>query len=629
MANINDNKDNNNQQDNLITNQELSFSKGNQNEDRGIVFGDTPTGGQTNGATKPQPQGTKDVKTGQTDSSTVSGSSTGTKEQKTPEQIQKEQNDANTEYNNKLIEQARKDFERLERERLEKEKQALWKEAKDSAEYAQYLKENELTDKFGDENGWKTWDNSIYWDFKQYGKELKLDDNNKVDLNYQGIEEDLAAKQIKIEPLEVDENLDFILPQYGVQDFINERALWQKGTYNLLGEPGWFYFKIFFKFNDFKGLFGGILDNKLPKTSALRYLAGIRDHYRNDKIYDRMLALARFTFTLSYINSQSPWFFSGLSGVNMLNAVEMSEFTKEKNIDIICNNDAIDMRLNTLLDMYRKACYDEINQKEIIPENLRKFDMSIVFMNIPIRYLQTAIILSGKNNALSHFTNDKNINKAIDKINNVTSFLTGNTDITTFDYKTIQGGGSGGASPVNRLSFQMYTLRNCEINLETFKNYLPSSASNTEFFKLGGGAIKINYDRCFKHTFNEWNQMMYGTDSFIYDQSDNYINPNNLTSLIDHSRYSDINLVNAVNDQNRRINGIKNSIYNSFFNKDATAYKSLIDFSETIIKDSMINSKNDAFLGNIYDIENTDRNDWSATWKRTKDKIKNFFTDGW
>ena len=616
MANINDNKDNNKQQDNLITNSELVFSKGNQDEDRGIVFG-----GNNSSYVQTTTAGTD----GQFKSKETGDS--GSKPEKTEQQKQEEENNRINEQNKKTQEAADAQYTKEQLEKINKEKEALWKEAKTNAEYAQYLKDNNLTDNFG--SSYTGWDNSIYWDFKQYGPELELNDKNKIDLDYGDVADDLANNQIKIEPLEVDENLDFILPQYGVQDFINERALWQKGTYNLLGEPGWFYFKIFFKFNDFKGLFGGILDNKLPKTSALRYLAGIRNYYQTDKIYDRMLALARFTFTLSYINSKSPWFFSGLSGVNMLNAVEMSEFTKEKSIDIICNNDAIDMRLNTLLDMYRKACYDEINQKEIIPENLRKFDMSIVFMNIPIRYLQTAIILSGKNNALSHFTNDKNINKAIDEINKVTGFMKGNTDITTFDYKSIQGGGPGGASPVNRLSFQMYTLRNCEINLETFKNYIPSSISNTEFFKLGGGAIKINYDRCFKHTFNEWNQMMYGTDSFIYDQADNYINQNNLTSLIDHSRYSDINLVNAVNDQNKRINGIKNSIYNSFFNKDATAYKSLIDFSETIIKDSMINAKSKSFLGNIYDIENTDRNDWEATWLRTREKIKNFVNEDW
>ena len=618
-----------NNNDNLFTYSDIILNRSNQilNSEEEIVFG-----GSTSSATSAEKGNTLNTPTGQTDSSTTGGSGTKTTETKTPEQIQKEKEQKEAEEQRKREEAAKQKLEEEERKRLAELKRAEWEEAKGNSEYLAELgitdqmtpeERNEILKKeFG--SSYTGWDNTHYWDWKTYGKELSNSDDNKIDLNYED-----PSHLAGLEPAEIDSNLDFTLPQYGVQDFINERALWQKGTYNLLGEPGWFYFKIFFKFNDFKGLFGGILDNKLPKTSALRYLAGIRNYYRNDKIYDRMLALARFTYTLSYINSQSPWFFNGISGLNKLNSVEMSEFTKEKSIDIICNSEAIDMRLNTLLDMYRKACYDEINQKEIIPENLRKFDMSIIIMNIPIKYLQTAIILSGKNNALSHFTNNKTINSAIDKINNFTGFISGNTDITTFDYKSING---DYGNPLNRLSFQMYTLRNCEINIESFNNYLPSTVNNSEFFKLGGGAIKINYDRCFKHTFNEWNQMMYGTDSFIYDHPDNYINQNNLTQLIKSGeyKYSDINLVNAINDQNKRINGIKNSIYNSFFNKDATAYKSLIDFSEAVIKDSMINTHNTAFLGNIYDdTQQVDRNNWADMWNKTKNKISNFFTDGW
>ena len=48
------------------------------------------------------------------------------------------------------------------------------------------------------------------------------------------------------------------------------------------------------------------------------------------------------------------------------------------------------MKLNTLFDLYRFACYDDIYKKEIIPENLRKFDMEILIMNIPLKYFQTA-----------------------------------------------------------------------------------------------------------------------------------------------------------------------------------------------------------------------------------------------
>jgi len=423
-------------------------------------------------------------------------------------------------------------------------------------------------------------------------------------------------------------NLDFLIPSYGVQDFINDRAMWAKGTHNMTGEPGWFYFKLFFKFNDDKGLFGGLMGDTIPVSSAIRYLYGIRDFYKHDKIYDRMMALTKFTFTLSYINSISPWFFIGLNGINKLNAFNLRDTnSKDKTIDIICNVDAIDMRLNTLLDMYKYACYDEMNFKEIIPENLRKFDMSILIMNIPIKYFQTAIIVSGKNPKLGQIGSNGStiINKALSGINKITGMASG-SDNNLYKYKTTIGDGN---IENNRLSFQMFTLKNCEIDPISFENYMPGSINNSQFFNLGHGAIKINYDRCFKHTANEWNSMMYGSDGFLYDKFDNYARSNRgklLDALFGNNKDSLPNDIKPLfvedTSQSSRIDAIKKSIYNNFFNKDTEAYKSLIDFSESVIEDSMINVNDPYYLGNIGMKYND--NDYKDIWNKTKNKLKKF-----
>lgn len=425
-----------------------------------------------------------------------------------------------------------------------------------------------------------------------------------------------------------DTYLNFFLPEYGVQDFINERALWQKGTHNLTGEPGWFYFKIFFHFNDFKGLFGGVLNNELPSTSALRYLFGIRKYYKLEQIQDRMLALLKFTYTLSYINSTCPWFFIGISNMNELNGLHLYELTKEKSFEIICNTEAIDMRLNTLLDMYRYACYDEINCKEIIPENLRKFDMSIILMNVPIKYFQTGMIVAGDTANLAQVGKNKKtvLNKIINGINKTSQILASTANIETYDYKTLTGKNN---TQIDKLSFQMFTLKNCEIDPISFKQYIPSSINNSQFFKLGGASIKIKYDRIYKHTFNEWQQMMYGSTGFLYDARSNFTNIHQknvlLQNTIDHTKYEGYFNQAAEATNNQRLNAIRDSKYNIFFNKDLDAYKSLIDFSEAVIKDSLINVNNPKFLGNIYD-EHLDPNDWEATWLKARDNFTNFFS---
>ena len=43
-----------------------------------------------------------------------------------------------------------------------------------------------------------------------------------------------------------DGNLNFFLPNYGVEEYLLDRASWQKQLNTITGEPGWFYFKIFF-----------------------------------------------------------------------------------------------------------------------------------------------------------------------------------------------------------------------------------------------------------------------------------------------------------------------------------------------------------------------------------------------
>ena len=414
--------------------------------------------------------------------------------------------------------------------------------------------------------------------------------------------------------------LDLSVPNYGVQEFINERALWQKGIHNLTGEPGWFYFKIFFNFKDPKGLFGGILTNEIPLTCALRYLYGIRKFYKISKIEDRILSLARFAFTLSYINSISPWFFIGLNGVNRINAVNIFEPTKEKSIDIICNGESVDMRLNTLLDMYKYACYDEINQKEIIPQNLRKFDMQILIMNAPIKYFQTAMMTSGQDSTMSQIGSNGStvLNKVIKGLNEVTSFINGSSG-NKFNYKTIQGTDN---SINDKLSFQLYELKNCEIDPVSFEGYAPSSMNNSQFFRQGLGSIKINYDRAYKVSFNEWTEMMFGTLGVLYDKniSDLTSKENLLKNAFNTENYLRTNDT-SVNSE--RIKAINKSIYNTFFNKDTESYKGLIDFSEAVIQDSLINVDDPYYLGNIG--ENMDINSYEDLWKQTKKRVTDFF----
>lgn len=312
-----------------------------------------------------------------------------------------------------------------------------------------------------------------------------------------------------------DGNLNFFLPNYGVEEYLLDRASWQKQLNTITGEPGWFYFKIFFNFNTEYGLLGGILNgpgygndfvddnsNGHPSVNtAINYLNSIKNRYSSQKIPDRMLALYKFVGTLSYISCEAPWFFKGISGLNNIKGAYTSDFNKNKNITIQCSEDAVDMRLGTLLDLYKYACYDNINCKEIIPSNLRKFDMAILVFHVPIKFYQTPIDLTGQ------VGNEVN-GKPIYKNGNGQGFK---RIPTTSEINKEARGFS------NSISFKLYSFVNCEIDMESLNPTEGDSISNEMAFTTGKNGIKINYDRVYEHRMNEWSQMMFGTDGFYYN----------------------------------------------------------------------------------------------------------------
>lgn len=335
---------------------------------------------------------------------------------------------------------------------------------------------------------------------------LKYKESNKIKNISKDLKEsygiDSGFNLIKKETNEIKNNLLTLkLPNWGYADFINERSVWQKQIGNIFDEPGWFYFKIFFDFDSHHGLFGSILNEAEYNggiNAAIRYLEYCRSSYNIENIRDRMTALYKFTSILSYINVEAPWYFKEIHNVDKLSTPIFEDINKDKFIEITTLPDAIDMRLSTLMSLYQYACYDNINHKEIIPENLRKFNMSIVIFQSPLRYLHTSYT-SNKKSELFGGLFSKNINN-----NTATKYK----DLYQHDYL---------------MSFRIYTLYNCEFDIESFSKVMPSSMSNETPFNLGKNNIIIKYDFVTEHTMNEFYEMLYGTNGFYFNQYSNFL----------------------------------------------------------------------------------------------------------
>ncbi len=374
-------------------------------------------------------------------------------------------------------------------------------------------------------------------------------DLEEIDPSIKQVENQYSQVKKSIEP-----NLeqDFDIPTWGIIDFIRERATWQKGIESLTGEPGWFYFKIFFKFNTAFGLFGDILNRvknaKSKENNAFNYLNSYcKQQYRVDQIYEKTLALLRFVGSLSYINENAPWFFNSITGLNNALSVRLNEPFKNNEIEIGVREDAVDMRLTTLFELYKYACFDNINLKEVIPENLRKFDMTIMIFHTPLRYYHTG------------FQSMKD---------------------GTYEYKSFANSMSYDNS--DKMSFLMFTFSNCEFDIESINSVtMPSEISNETAFNLGKSSFKIKYNRVYRHTNNEWAKIFFGDGASFIDG----VNANK-------DRYD---------YQRGRINAMKTAVDNSkYYNKTADIYKPLVDAVEKDANDIMRAIDPEVALGNIY-----------------------------
>lgn len=375
----------------------------------------------------------------------------------------------------------------------------------------------------------------------------------------------------------IDMDYNFNVPNWGINDFLNERSMFQKGISTLAGEPGHFYFKIFFNFDTSFGLLGSLLhvDNnsfsQFSTNTAIKYLmySSIGRPHRSDDIPGRMLALFKFGNLLSYISNYSPWFFKSIKNLSSADVYPLTEIQNDKNsIEIELNPDAVDMRVTTLFDLYRYACYDRIKMKEIIPENLRKFDMDVMVFHVPLKYYNTAI-------------SSKSLNKK-------------------FDYKKLSH------NMANMPSFKMYSFLGCEFDLESLGSLMPD-IKNDKPGMIGETSIKINYTQVHTHTMNDWYRIMFGTDGFYYNANKENTNPSEV-ALVEaaekNSSYNDKStFYDKSNDEQYQRLKAKQAILDHllYYNSTSSQYKELIDASEALCSDLYRAVAPNKALGNLYE----------------------------
>lgn len=116
----------------------------------------------------------------------------------------------------------------------------------------------------------------------------------------------------------------------------------------------------------------GLFLNRNDPFSATDYLDRIGESWRAD-------LLEQFVNEFLMLVRTKPWFFTSIAGLNKVLNLDMKDAMRigaDVKIEIE-TLESLDMKIFRLFDMYRKATYDTINMRDMLPANMRKFNMRI------------------------------------------------------------------------------------------------------------------------------------------------------------------------------------------------------------------------------------------------------------
>ena len=303
---------------------------------------------------------------------------------------------------------------------------------------------------------------------------------------------------------------------YSYGDLIKNRndfRITDREGINRFDTPNALFYKLVFYFSDESGLLGldGINGFTDDVTKGLEGIDVKKDRIKNtaynflllnDEL-ERAEMLKNFLILLSEINTKSPWYFQEISGID--SALERKVFSegelkiedKPGQFTIKCLNDAYDDRIGTLLDLYRACCFSYQNKKEIVPRNLRKFNMGILLFSAPIR---------GKGGIYGDTNNRIKIPQGDE-----TNFYIPSTKLIEF--------------------------RNCEFDYNSAKS--PFATLNTSEAPFSPEyTITINFDDCYESRYNEIMQQV--VTDFINIDIKSQREDNNLKDINSKGKYLSI-----------------------------------------------------------------------------------------
>lgn len=167
------------------------------------------------------------------------------------------------------------------------------------------------------------------------------------------------------------------------------------------------------------------VNSNVTYYSAYNYLLERDGSYRGANALKRANALKQFQILLNSINTNSPWFFQSIDGLDKLDQIAISGFQDERGMDsfdsartngktlVINCLESLNLRMTALANLYNQATFDADNMKWLVPRNLRKFTMWIYVTEIrnffkTTRLTGASAVISQLDDLSSLLTTDRN-----------------------------------------------------------------------------------------------------------------------------------------------------------------------------------------------------------------------------
>jgi len=215
--------------------------------------------------------------------------------------------------------------------------------------------------------------------------------------------------------------------------------------------------------------------------SAYNYLLEREANFPGGDTQRRAQAIRQFQKLLQEINTNSPWFFQSIEGLDRLDKISKSGFqdsdgadsfspqrTQDKTLTINCL-ESLNLRITALADLYNQATFDADNMRYLVPRNMRKFTMWIFVTEIrnffkTSRLTASSTALAAIDNLSSTLTTNRNPGSSINSQGN------GQYSVDGFNLGSERpdpGGGGGAFSSFARNVFSGSGLQN---DFEAFTN---------------------------------------------------------------------------------------------------------------------------------------------------------------